>query len=494
MYKLKYISLFLAVLFTTACSDFLDEELKGTYTSDTYYQTEEDAIGSVNGIYEILAFSDVANNLWVFGDVASDDAIKGGNSGDQTDIKYVDEFNVNPDNGAVENIWKHYFEGINRANNTIHYVPQINMDEVLRNRIVAEGKFLRAYFYFNLVNVFGEIPLKTKPALTPDDLQVALSPVEDIYAQIETDLTEAIDDLPVSYPPAEVGRITKGAALGLLAKAFIYNQKWQNVLDVIAEIENLGLYQLMPLYQNNFELASENNQESIFEIQHLSGQNPFMGNYLNQWFSPQVENGYFFNVPTQDIVNEFEQVAGVSDPRLDYSIGREGGKWLNDEAFDPAWSPTGYLSKKHCQPLEEVSVGTKGDAGLNYIYMRYADILLMKAEALNELGRVNEALEPLNQIRTRARESYLYDENLVGYGSIPENLLSNMTSTNQNELREAIQHERRVELCFEFHRYFDLMRYGKQAAEAALKDQNFNYENNRFFPIPQSELDTNKAI
>jgi len=492
MYKVKYISLLIVVLFTTACSDFLDEELKGDYTSKMFYKTQADAIGSVNGVYEILAFSDVANNLWVFGDVASDDAIKGGNSGDQTDIKYVDEFNVNPDNGAVENIWKHYFEGINRANNTIHYVPQINMDEVLRDRIVAEGKFLRAYFYFNLVNIFGEIPLKIKPAFTPDDLQVALSPVEDIYDQIETDLKDAIEDLPVSYPHAEVGRITKGAALGLLAKTYIYREKWQDALNKIEDIEKLGLYQLMPLYRNNFELAGENNRESIFEIQHLNEQEQAMGSYLNQWFSPQLVSGYFFNAPTQDIVNEFEVRSGVCDPRLDYSIGREGGKWLNGEEFDPSWSATGYLTKKHCQPLADVR--SIGDGGLNYTYMRYADVLLMKAEALNELDRSDKALVPLNQIRKRARESYLYDENLEGYGSIPDKLLENVTTINQNELRVSIRHERRVELNFEFHRFFDLMRYGKQAAEAALKDKDFNYENDRYFPIPQSELDTNKAI
>lgn len=484
----------MAVLLTTACSDFLNEELKGTYTSETFYKTQEDALGSVNGAYEILAFSDVANNLWVFGDVASDDTNKGGNSGDQADIKYVDDFNVNPDNGAIENIWKHYFEGINRANNTIYYVPQISMDTELQDRIVAEGKFLRAYFYFNLVNIFGEIPLKTTPALTPEDLQVPLSSVDDIYSQIVTDLLEGIEKLPVSYSSSEAGRITKGAALSLLAKVFLYRENWSDALNKITDLENLSVYQLMLVYRNNFELDQENNKESIFEIQHLSRQDPFLGSYLNQWFSPQVENGYFFNTPTQNLVNEFEVSSGTSDPRLEYSIGRNGGKWLNGEDFDVAWSPTGYLSKKHCQPKDEVSVGTKGDAGLNFTYMRYADILLMKAEVLNELNRTSEALVPLNQIRKRARESYLFDEGLVGYGTIPANLLLDVVSTNQSQVRDAIRHERRVELSLEFHRFFDLMRYGKQEAEAALSDKNFSYEDDRYFPIPQSELDTNKAI
>jgi hypothetical protein len=495
MYKLKYISLFLVVLLTAACSDFLDEELEGIYTSETYYNDEDDAISSVNGVYEVLAFTDTDNNLWVFGDVASDDAVKGGATGDQSDIEEVDEFTADSDNGAIENIWVHYFEGINRANNTIYYVPQISMDDTeLQDRIVAEAKFLRAYFYFNLVNIFGEIPLKTEPALSADDLMVGLSSVDDIYSQIETDLTEAIEDLPDSYDSSETGRVTQGAALGLLAKTYIFNEDWTDALTEIIALEALGVYELMPVYRNNFEFDYENNVESIFEIQHLSGQDPTEGSYLNQWFSPSDENGYYFDAPTEDLVDEFESNSEVNDPRAEYSIGMEGGFWLNGEDFDSSWSTTGYLSKKHCQPLDEISAGTKGDADLNYTYMRYADILLLKAEALNELDRTSEALVPLNEVRTRARESYLYDDEIIGYGTIPDDLLLDITSVDQDEVRDYIRQERRVELCLEFHRFFDLMRYGETVAEEALSDKDFDYEDDRYFPIPQSELDTNTAI
>ena len=182
------------------------------------------------------------------------------------------------------------------------------------------------------------------------------------------------------------------------------------------------------------------------------------------------------------------------DPRLDYTVGREGQLWVNGEAFDPSWSSTGFLSKKHVQPLREVPKGTKGDAGLNYVYMRYSDVLLMKAEALNELGRTPEALDPLNTVRKRARESYLYDPKLVGFGTVPDDLLPDVTSNTQSEVRTAIRHERRVELGMEFHRYFDLARYGKNTAEAALVDMGFNYDEDRYFLIPQSEIDTNPLI
>lgn len=478
-----------------ACEEFLTEDIQGVYSSDTFYKTPDQAISAVNATYSIASFNRINNCLWVFGDVASDDAIKGGNPGDQSEIEFIDDFNESPDNGYVEYIWQHYYEGISRANQVIYHVPNIKMDENLQKRLIGEAKFLRAYYYFHLVNIYGEIPLKTKPALTAEALQVPLSGVDEIYAQIEKDLSNAADVLPKQYGGAEKGRATKGAALGLLAKTYLFQEKWQASLDAIAELENLQVYQLMDVYRHNFDLDHENNAESIIEWQHVKGQTPFEGSYLNQWFSPQKENGYYFNTPTKDLVNTYEVTSGgVADPRLDYTLGREGGIWLNGEDFQPSWSPTGFLTKKHAQPLDEVSAGTKGDAGLNYTYMRFADVLLMKAEALNELDRSAQALTPLNKIRERARESYLHDDTLTGYGNVPEELLPDITETNKENLRNAIRHERRVELAMEFHRYFDLMRYGPDYAEAALANKEFSYSEDRYFPIPQSERDANNTF
>lgn len=483
------------MLSSISCSDFLDEELQGVYSSKTFYKTEEQAITALNSTYAVTAFSSVNNCLWVFGDVASDDAIKGGNPGDQSEIEFIDEFQTTSANGFVEFIWQHYYEGITRANNVIYYVPDIEMDADLKARIIGEAKSLRAYFYFNLVNIFGEIPLKTEAALSTEDLHVPLSSTDAVYEQIIKDLEEAAAALPESYGSAEKGRFTKGAAYGLLAKVYLFREEWENSLEAIEKLDALGRYDLTSVYRYNFDLSYENNAESIIEFQHLSEQSPFEGSYLNQWFSPQKENGYYFNAPTQDLVDSYEVTeSGIADPRFSYSIGHEGGKWLNGEDFDPEWSQTGYLVKKHAQPLSEISAGTKGDAGLNYTYMRYADILLMKAEALNESGRTSEALNPLNQVRTRARESYLNDDTITGYGEIPEGLLEDIQSNNQTEVRNAIRNERRVELAMEFHRYFDLMRYGRNVAEEALSDKNFSYDLHRYFPIPQSELDANNSI
>lgn len=487
------ISAVTVLLAATACSDFLEEAPDGTYSSATFYKTETHALLAVNGIYNTISFVSTDNVLWVFGDVVSDDAIKGGLAGDQSDIQFLEEFNYASNNSYLDKIWRRYYEGITRANYLLHYGPGIGMDETLKRRILGEAKFLRAYLYFNLVNIFGEIPLKTTPPLTEGDINKPKASVSAIYDQIEKDLAEAAPVLDVSYTGANTGRATRGAAFGLLAKAHLYQEEWAQTLDAIEDLEALGQYSLQPVYKNNFIDSTQNNSESIFEIQHLSGQSPKLGSNLNQWLGPVKYNGYGFDVPVQNFVDEFEvTTGGVVDPRLDYTVGRAGTKWINGADFDPTWSATGYLQKKHEQPKSEEPV--IGDASLNYVYMRYADVLLMKAEALNELDRTGEALTPLNEVRKRARESYLYDQGLPGAGTIPEGLLPDMMDIGQVGIRNAIRHERRVELGFEFHRYFDLMRYGAAVAEDALGDTNFSYEAHRYFTIPQSETDANPLI
>lgn len=492
MKNINRILLTVLALLLGACSDFLTENLQGTYSNATFYKTEAHALLAITGVYNAASFVSTENHLWVFGDVASDDATKGGLAGDQSDIQFIDEFSYSRNNGSLEKIWKYYYEGISRANYLLYYSPGIDMNEDLKSRILGEAKFLRAYFYFNLVNIFGEIPIKLNPPINPDEINKPKSPIANVYAQIEKDLTEAI--AAIGTKDKEIGRVTKGAAWGLLAKTFIYQQKWEAALAAIASVDALGLYSLEAVYKNNFIDSTQNNKESLFELQHLSDQLPKLGSHLNQYFSPPKDNGYYFNVPLQNFVNEFEKTTtNIPDPRLDYTVGRAGQKWINGEDFDPAWSPTGYLQKKHSQPLKEEPI--IGDASLNYVYLRYADILLMKAEALNEAGRSSEALVPLNAVRKRARESYLFDKSLAGFGTVPVGLLPDVQLTNQQTVRDAIRHERRVELGFEFHRFFDLIRYGKQTAEAALTGTGFKYSDNLgHFLIPQSELDTNPAI
>ncbi len=493
--KLRSLIILSGLTITLGCSDFLDEDMQGKYSSATFYKTAEHALLATNACYEPLAFTSIENSIWVFGDVASDDAIKGGIPGDQSEISFIENFETTADNGYVEAIWKHYYNGISRCNEVISKVPEIDMDAISQNKYVSEARFLRAYYYFQLVNIFGEIPLKTEPVKTSEDLHISLSTVEIVYEQIETDLLSAKNGLPANISPANLGRASKGAAFGLLAKAYLFQENYSDALAYVDSLESLNIYGLLDAYKQNFMVDFENNIESVFEIQHLTGKVPFQGSSLNQWFAPQQENGYFFNVPRQNFIDEFEvSPEEVVDPRLDYTVGREGHVWINGEPFSPAWSPTGYIQKKHLQPLDEIDKGNKGNGELNYTFMRYSEILLIKAEALNELGRSLEALNPLNAVRKRARESYLFDEDISGFGTIPDGLLPPIEGASQSELEEAIMHERRVELGFEFHRFFDLMRYGKIIAEDALAYINFNYGTDRYFPIPQSERDININI
>jgi hypothetical protein len=497
--KEKFVNplLFVFLLLTFAgCKKFITKDVVGQYPESEFYKTAEQAVLAINAAYEPLAFTTSNNNrLWVFGDVASDDAAKGGNPGDQADIEFIDQFNINSTNGNLASIWALLYDGITRCNLVLSKVPAIQMDKNLQNRILGEAKFLRAYYYFELVNIFGDVPVILEPK-NPDELQIPQSTSQQIFETvIEPDLTDAAANLPVSYAGADVGRATSGAATALLAKAYLFQQKWDKAATAAATVVNSNTYDLMPLYSENFNQRFKNNKESVFEIQHLTGQDPKLGNELNQYFAPQIDGGYYFNAPTQNFVDEFEKTpAGVVDPRLDYTVGRDTMPWFNNRIFDKAWSPsTGYLTRKHQQPLAEVA--NKSDGNLNYTAIRFADVLLWYAEALNESGHTAEALIPLNRVRKRARESYMYDTSLVGYPNIPVELLPDNTSMNQVDVRKAIQHERRVELGFEFHRYFDLIRWGKDYATQALSDKpNFNYDLNKNFPIPQIERDRNKAL
>jgi hypothetical protein len=489
--------LVLLILFLAAnCKKMLTTEIVGDYPESQFYTTPQHAVLAINAAYQPLSFSTTQNRLWVFGDVASDDTEKGGDPGDQADIGLIDGMNINPINGNLEAMWAVLYEGITRSNIVLQKVPAITMDDELKMRILAEAKFLRAYYYFELINIFGDVPLVLEPK-NADQLQIPQTGITEIFETlIEPDLTEAALHLSTTYTGANVGRATSGAAKALLAKAYLFEEKWDLAAQLTTQIINSDVYSLRPVYSDNFSAAFKNNSESVFEIQHLTQQDPFTGNSLNQWFAPRVDGGYGFNAPTQDFVNEFEKTqAQVYDPRLNYTVGRDSMPWYNDVLFNKDWSPTGYLTKKHQQPFSEISKALKGDASINYVAIRYADVLLWNAEALNEGGNPAQALVPLNMVRKRARESYLYDASLPGFGAVPTGLLPDVISVNPADVRRAVRHERRVELGIEFHRYFDMIRWGEDYATDAMSDRpDFNYAENKRFPIPQSERDRNKAL
>lgn len=492
-----------------SCEDLLNTELKGSYTTETFFVSSENAVLAVNAAYRPLSFATDGAVIWVVGDTRSDDAVKGGDAGDMANAADIDNFVENTNNGVVATLWANYYDGITRCNYAIENVAEMDagiINEDLQARLIAEAKFLRAWYYFYLVNIYGDVPLLLEPKIT-SELQIGPSTVNEIYVQIEKDCEDAQEVLPEFYPMAEVGRATKGAAIALLAKSYLYQGKWKEAHETAMLLTTAPYtYALMLNYQHNFNVAYENNAESVFEVQHLSRQNPNSGNLLNQAFAAPADygmgEGYYFNQPTQDFVDAFETVniAGTdyADPRLDYSLGRENAQlpWIDESiTYSSDWSETGYLAKKQLQPISEIPGNIKGDGDLNYTAIRYADVLLWLAEAYNEDGNPSQALFYLNQVRKRARESFETDPNLSNYPDIPAGLLSDISVTDQSSLRELIRHERRTELGLEFHRYFDIMRYGEQYASTVFAEvEFFNYQEHRYLPYPQRELDTNYEL
>ena len=484
------------LLGTAGCNGFLDQPVLGQYEAGQFFTSDTNALLAVNAAYVPLSFRDGGSNtIWVLGDVASDDAVKGSNPGDQADFENIDIFNITPINAAVEAQWRRDYDGIFKCNVVIDGLPESNasVSAAVRQQAVGQARFLRAYYYFELTNLYGKIPLRVKVE-TPEELQSPAVPQAQIYAQIEADCRAAAAALPATWTGPDVGRATQGAALALLAKTYLFEKKWPEAAQTAQAVGALG-YRLQPVFADNFRAATDNNPEIIFSVQHTSGLSPNQGSGLNQWFAPRPQNGYGFFLPTQSLVDNFERTAaGVVDPRLDYTLGRAGEPFFG-VPFDPSWTATGYVSKKHLQPLTEIPTTIKGDGSLNYPALRYADVLLMQAEALNEAGNGSGALAALNQVRKRARESYLYDTTLPGAGTVPAGLLPDITITDQGQLRDLIRRERRAELALEFHRFFDIIRYGEAYARQALADRpNFDYARHQFYPIPQSERDTNRNL
>ena len=489
--KGKYFTVILLsvlILASAACKKALDQPVLGDYQSTNFFISDANAILSVNAAYAPLSFTDPARNaIWVLGDIASDDVIKGGSEGDQADFGLIDNFNIIPTNSAVEAVWARNYDGVFKTNVVIDGLPESNkaVSDATKKSVIAQAKFLRAYYYFILTSTYGNIPLRLKVE-SPEELQSPAIPQAKIYEQIEADCQAAAADLPATWAAADLGRVTKGAALALLAKTYLFEKKWALAAQTAQAVEALG-YELLPNFSDNFKAISKNNKEAIFSIQHASESNPILGNGLNQWMAPRSQNGYGFFFPTQSLVDNFEVSAGgVDDPRLDYTVGRVGHPWF-DVPFEADWSSTGYLSKKHIQPLTEVPANLKGNGNLNYQAIRFAEVLLIEAEAFNEAGNSGAALTPLNRVRKRARESYS--------GSVPAGLLPDITTNDQGQLRDIIRIERRSELALEFHRYYDVIRYGKDYATNALRNiPNFNYDQYKFFPIPQSERNANKKL
>lgn len=460
-----------------SCSDeFLDKSPKAQLTEDSFFQTAEHASQAVNAIYSHLR----SFNVHVFSyigvtDIASDDADKGSVPGDAGFLQDINDFTFDANNTASAGIWGGYYQGIFRANQVIENVPNIEMEEPLRNRLLGEARFLRAYFYFFLVRTYGDVPIIDRP-LDPDEYQQVRSPKAEVYDFIKADLEFALANLPLKseYAPEDLGRATKGAAQGYLAKVHLFQNNYQAAFDNATAVINSNEYALYPDYLEIFRQEGEHSSESIFEVSAVALEQGGGGHQFNevQGIRGNPNNGWGFNSPSDDLEAAYEE----GDPRKEATIIFNGQTLPSGEVVvaDPNMGTDVKFSRKAHVPVRP-PIGF-GNSGANIRLMRYADILLIAAEAANELGNSEVAMNYLNQVRERARQGN-------------PDILPDITTMDQDELRNAIWHERRVELAMEQHRYFDLVRQGRAQEVFAALGITWVPGKHEVFPLPQSEID-----
>lgn len=479
LFRTRVIALMTLMTFATlSCDDeFLDVPPQGQEPVEQFWQDAEDATLAVNAMYANLrGWPQVAFAAIAVESLGSDNAEKGSSPSDATFLNAYDNFTVSPTDGQLASFWEGQYQSINLANQVLDNVPGIQMDENLKERYLAEAKFVRAYAYFRLTRAFGDVPLHLHVPLDASEYNIPRTPQAEVYAAIEKDLTEAAAVLPPSYSGADVGRATKGAALALHAKVAMYQEKWQEVLDLTNQVMSMG-YSLVPDYQALFRLPNENSPESIFEIQSaLIPGNPEASN--SQYSQVQgvrgtTGGGWGFNVPTEDLAQAYEP----GDPRRDATIIFRGETTPQGDVIPPEGDNPMYNQKSYV-PFALFVSGYPEGVQQNIRILRYADVLLMNAEANNELGNTQAALESLEMVRARARQGN-------------PDILPEVTTTDQDALRQAIWHERRVELAMEFDRYFDVIRQGRGLEVFGPLGWE---EHNVVWPIPQSEIDLSAGL
>ena len=471
--QLTFLSLLAAVLMVACGDDFVEVEPINENSED-FFNSEEDYQDALVGAYDLLQATYL--NVMV-GEIASDNTLAGGESATDTPgIQEIDNMTHTPVNQQLRDIWGWMFAGVNRANYILEFQDKIDFSG--KDQIIAQARFLRAYYYFELVKWFGDVPLAVDQRLLfGDQFNVDRTPRAEVYAQIEQDLIFAAETLPATQ--AEEGRITSGAARALLGKAYLYQDKFTEAASALDQVI-AGPYDLVDDYSTIFELEGENNIESVFEVQYTDKEGAGFGclqcsegnvavgfNGIRNYSGPLFDSGFSFNVPVQEAYDAFEP----GDSRRDIAI-------LNIEEFAAANGATYNEGHEHTGFYNRKYIARKGDANLgdanltnpnNYRSIRFADVLLMAAEAHNRKANPNDALarEYLNRVRRRA------------FGDTDHDIAASGAT-----LTDFILEERRLELVGEGHRFFDLVRTGR----AAQNIPGFTPNKNELFPIPTIEI------
>lgn len=532
------IFMIVVLLSAASCSDYLNEVTYGEVEPALMTNPENveraiiSAYSVLNGQYDesSSAFNSPASN-WSFGDVMSDDAYKGGGgTGDQNNLHLMEIFNANPTIIDIDRKWMALYEGVKRSNVALQLLEQsekFNPD--LKSTRKGELHFLRGHYYFELKKIYNQIPYIDETATSANDYAVSNTALtsEQLWDKIEEDFRIAFQNLPDGQP--EIGRATKMAARSYMVKCHVFQQEWDEAIQAANEVIASQKYMLLKDFRDVFLPENDNSSEIIFAVQHSvnDGQpSNFNGNIGDRLTAPggPFYPQYGFHRPSQNLINAFKtdangmplndnidvNEADFIDPRLDHTVGRPGipymdlgvlysSDWARDLATYGPYGPKKRIVSANSDL--QVKIWPYVSA-LNYYIIRYADLLLWKAEALVEKDDLEGAREIVNQIRSRASDSqYVMDIEGTDHAANYKLSTYDQVWTNKNAARDAVRLERRLELAMEGHRFFDLVRWQvadqvmnnylevEKTKRSHLSNAHFRKGTHEYFPIPQRYID-----
>jgi tetratricopeptide (TPR) repeat protein len=509
IYTKAVFTLLLVAVFAMGCKKGdLTTVNPNAQTTQTFWQNASDAVKGINAVYgsliidgSYMRFSPIVENT------RGDDATSY-SPWDQ--IYNMGKFNMQSTGDGVLFSWTAYYQGILRANEVLKYVPAITMDAELKKRVLGQAYFLRGLYYFHLADFYKNVPMPLVPAASSADYFQKQQPQDVVWAQVISDFKAAESMLPATYtnlsPDGQIGRATKGAAAAYLGKTYLFTKKYTEAAAEFKSVIDMGTYSLVPNYYDNFFANNENNSESVFEVQFsrdAGGTDLGWGGDPSSGWGRTSSRAITFGAasfgftdvqPTPVLYNEYLQektTSGAVDPRLDVTMYyNKPGEKLYNQDFATRYAGSSSLNALFCHKYENGDSGQADEydwrSGINERLMRYADVLLMYAECLNELGQTNDAYQYIQMVRNR-----------VG---LP-NLATVKPGLSQADMREQIGHERFLEFSLEGHRFDDIRRWGwlQDATKLAwlkARDPEFNTYTvgKEYLPIPLTEVQTNVGL
>lgn len=471
-YHLIIVLLLGLVIILSCKKTFLEEAPRTVTINDLINNPQDGGQRLIAAVYSKLYDWNVHTFSWIgISSITSDDADKGSDLGDAgTDKNLLDGWTFDATSLSFDEVWIGNYEGIGRATYALQLIPQMTIPAADKDRYIGEAKLLRAYFYWNLVRVFGGVPKIDHVLESQSDIQASgiRASASEIYAFIEEDLNDALTKLPVTVSASENGRVTKGAAEAMLAKVSLYQQKWAQAKAMCDAIIASGQYSLVPDYALIWREAGEFSSESIWEVNAI-GTTPNKG--VDSYFLVQAPRGagglgWGFNTPSQNLVDAYEP----GDTRKAATIMQRGQTLWDGFVVNAGATNQYYNYKSYVSKTMESFNGDDVNTNKNLRIFRFGEILLIKAEAENELNDTTASKAALNQLRVRA-------------GLLPINAIS------QTILRNNIYKERRVEMAFEHDRMFDLRRTGRAAFVLQAAGKPYMSPKHDLFPIPQHQID-----